>query len=78
MEDSDLNALPPRKEPLVPTDYETGWALEPYWMLSKGEKSLTPTGNQTTIFQSSSLQPTYYLTILSKLSINTCLGLIGK
>jgi hypothetical protein len=24
-------ALPPEKEPLVPIEYEAGWAPEPFW-----------------------------------------------
>jgi hypothetical protein len=33
-------ALAPRKEPAVPTEQEIWWALEPVWMLWRGESLL--------------------------------------
>jgi hypothetical protein len=33
-------ALPPRKEPLVPIEYEVGWSPEPVWTIWRRENSL--------------------------------------
>jgi hypothetical protein len=40
-------ALPPGKEPLVPTELEAGWAPEPFWTRWWREKFSAPAGNRT-------------------------------
>jgi hypothetical protein len=67
------------KEPMVPTEREAEWALEPDWMLWREEKSLTTAVNQTSIHQLSPLCSLVSTVIrLSKCSTIICLGLNGK
>jgi hypothetical protein len=40
-------ALPPGKEPPVPTVQEAGWAPEPVWTQRLGEKSSASVGDRT-------------------------------
>jgi len=42
-----LTALPPRKESLVPTGQEAGWAPEPVWAWWWRKKFPVPAGTQT-------------------------------
>jgi hypothetical protein len=43
----DPAALPPGKDPLVPTGQEAGWAPEPFWTRWFREKFRVPAGNRT-------------------------------
>jgi hypothetical protein len=45
-------ALPPGKEPPVPTVQEAGWAPEPVWKQRLEEKSSAPVGDRTPVVQS--------------------------
>jgi hypothetical protein len=45
-------ALPPGKEPPVPTVQEDGWAPEPVWTQRLEEKSSVPSGDRTPAVQS--------------------------
>jgi hypothetical protein len=45
-------ALPPGKEPPVPTVQEAGWAPEPVWMQRLQEKSSASVGDRTPAVQS--------------------------
>jgi hypothetical protein len=45
-------AVPPGKEPPVPTVQETGWAPEPVWTQRLEEKSSASVGDRTPAFQS--------------------------
>jgi hypothetical protein len=45
-------ALPPVKEPPVPTVQETGWAPEPVWTQRLEEKSSASVGDRTPVVQS--------------------------
>jgi hypothetical protein len=45
-------ALPPGKEPPVPTVQEAGWAPEPVWMQRLEEKSSASVGDRTPAFRS--------------------------
>jgi hypothetical protein len=40
-------ALPPKKELLVPIEYEAGWASEPFWTRWWREKFPAPAENRT-------------------------------
>jgi len=42
-------ALPPEKEPLVPTGQEAGWAPEPVWTRWLREKFPAPAGTRTLV-----------------------------
>jgi hypothetical protein len=44
-------ALPPGKEPAVPTVQETEWAPQPVWTLWSIEKSVAPAPNRTSAVQ---------------------------
>jgi hypothetical protein len=46
-----LRPLYPRKEPLVPTEYDAGWAREPVWMPWSRKKSLASAGNRTLVVE---------------------------
>jgi hypothetical protein len=43
----DPTALPPGKDPPVPTEQEAGWTPGPVWTLSRKENYLVPAGNPT-------------------------------
>jgi hypothetical protein len=45
-------ALPPGKNPPVPTGEEVGWASEPFWTQRLQEKSCTSSGDRTLVTQS--------------------------
>jgi hypothetical protein len=46
------SALPPGKEPPVPTVQEAGWDPEPVWTQRLGEKSSASVGDRTSATQS--------------------------
>ena len=55
------NCLFPRKESLILTQQESGWALKPVWKFCRKEKFPAPARNQTIIPQSLSTNKyTYY------------------
>jgi len=55
-----LPALPPGKVPLVPIEYEAGWAPESVCTLWRRNKSLAIAGNQTPICWLSIAKPRDY------------------